>query len=66
MEEEVRLLREAALAKRYGFSEKTLRNDRVTHQRIPFIKIGSAVFYDTIAVEAALAKMTFPKQRSSR
>lgn len=66
MEEEARLLRESALAKRFGFSEKTLRNDRITHQRIPFIKIGTAVFYDPVAVEAALAKMTFPKRRSSR
>jgi hypothetical protein len=57
-----RLLRETELAEEFGFKVKTLRNDRSKNQRIPFIRIGSAIFYDPNAVEAALAAMSFPRK----
>lgn len=66
MDSKTRLWRERELSKEKGIPVKTLQNDRLTNQRIPFIKIGRSVFYDPVVVEAAIARMTFPKRRAAK
>jgi hypothetical protein len=63
---EKRLLRENELSDLFNIPVKTLRNDRGTHQRIPFLKIGFAVYYDPIKVQKALDGMSFPKTRKRK
>jgi hypothetical protein len=48
---------ESACAKATSLSLPFLRKDRITDQRIPFIKIGKRVMYDLDAVHAALRTM---------
>jgi hypothetical protein len=45
---------ETTCAKATSLSLPFLRKDRITDQRIPFIKIGKRVMYDLDAVHAAL------------
>lgn len=53
-----RLLRDRELSAATGIPLPTIRNDRLTHQRLPFIRIGRACWYDPQAVEAAFNKMS--------
>ncbi|MDQ3194903.1 MAG: hypothetical protein M3Q32_00635 [Pseudomonadota bacterium] len=57
-----KLLREREFSQLTGIPLSTLQKDRVKNQRIPFIKLGAAVYYDQTAATAALVANTFPKK----
>lgn len=46
------LLNEAEAARRLGLSPKTLRRWRWAGNNLPFLKIGSAVRYDPVELDA--------------
>lgn len=51
------LVKDTELSKLANIPVNTLRADRIGKRRIPFIKIGRAVYYDPEKVSQALAKM---------
>lgn len=50
-----KLVNEFAAASVLGLSVHTLRKDRVTRRRWPFIKLGRTVRYDLAALQALVA-----------
>ena len=49
-----RIVNETVAADHCGLSVHTLRKDRLETQRIPFLRIGSAIRYDLDKVDAML------------
>ena len=53
----MQLLDEAAMAERLSVSISFLQKDRLKQRRIPFIKLGSTIRYDPVAVMAAMTAL---------
>lgn len=59
----------AQLAKRWGLSEKWLRQKRWLEQPPPYVKVRGKVFYDLADIEkyeAGLEVKVYPRERKTR
>lgn len=52
------LIKERFAAERLGMGVDFLRHDRIGRQIVPFVKIGSAIRYDTNALDQFIASNT--------
>lgn len=53
------LVDDVAMAKSLGVSVSWLRKDRITHQRVPFVRLGGRCLYDPARVKEAMRGLEF-------
>jgi hypothetical protein len=63
---EKRYINEKLISEITGFALATLRNDRATNRRIPYIKVGSAVRYSLEDVVAFMESHKIQQQQGKK